>query len=110
MANTFKNSITGSIGTTGTTVYTAPSGSQVTVIGLNISNITAQDNKVDVKVHDVSEGTDVFMIKEMFVQKETLVAMVGGDQKIVLESEDFLSVTSSLDNSTDVIVSVLEIQ
>lgn len=110
MANTFKNSITGSIGTTGTTVYTAPSGSQVTVIGLNISNVLAEDNKVDVKVHDVSEGTDVFMIKEMFVQKETLVAMVGGDQKIVLESEDFLSVTSSVDNSTDVIVSVLEIQ
>lgn len=35
--------------------------------------------------------------------------MVGGEQKIVLEATDFLSVTSSLANSADVIVSVLEI-
>jgi hypothetical protein len=35
--------------------------------------------------------------------------MVGGEQKIVLEATDFLSVTSSLANSADVIVSVLEL-
>ena len=34
---------------------------------------------------------------------------VGGEQKIVLEATDFLSVTSSLANSADVIVSVLEL-
>jgi hypothetical protein len=35
--------------------------------------------------------------------------LVGGEQKLVLEAGDFLSVTSSLANSADVIVSVLEI-
>jgi len=35
--------------------------------------------------------------------------LVGGEQKLVLEANDFLSVTSSLANSADVIVSVLEI-
>jgi hypothetical protein len=35
--------------------------------------------------------------------------LVGGEQKLVLESTDFISVTSSLANSADVIVSVLEI-
>jgi hypothetical protein len=35
--------------------------------------------------------------------------MVGGEQKVVLESTDFISVTSSLAASADVIVSVLEL-
>jgi hypothetical protein len=34
---------------------------------------------------------------------------VGGEQKIVLEANDFLSVTSSLVSSADVIVSALEL-
>lgn len=109
MANTFKNSITGSIGTTGVGVYTAPSQSQVTVIGLNLSNVVSENIYVDVKVHDVSQGTEVFMTKDILIPAGGSVALIGGDQKVALESEDFLSVTSSAATSVDVITSVLEI-
>ena len=45
MANTFKNSITGSIGTTGVKVYETPVGSSSTVIGVNVANTATQNAK-----------------------------------------------------------------
>jgi hypothetical protein len=35
--------------------------------------------------------------------------IVGGEQKLVLETGDFISVVSTQENSVDVVVSVLEI-
>ena len=43
MANIFKNSVTGSIGTTTTTVYTSPSQTVATVIGVNVANVISQN-------------------------------------------------------------------
>jgi hypothetical protein len=54
MPNTFKNSISGSIGNTETTVYTAPALTTTTVIGVAISNRIQSDISVDVKMYDSS--------------------------------------------------------
>jgi hypothetical protein len=35
--------------------------------------------------------------------------LVGGEQKVVLEANDSITVTSSVNSSADVVVSVLEI-
>jgi hypothetical protein len=109
MANTFKNSITGSIGTDGVTVYTAPVSSQVTTIGFNISNVETQNIYVDVQLHDNSEATSVYLTKNTLIPEGGSVSLIGGEQKVVLEAEDYFSVTSSVATSADVIVSVLEI-
>lgn len=109
MANTFKNSITGSIGTTGVTVYTAPVSSQVTAIGMNISNVESQNIYVDVRLHDNSAGSAVYLTKDVLIPAGGSIALIGGDQKVVLEGQDSFSVTSSLAASADVITSVLEI-
>jgi len=34
---------------------------------------------------------------------------VGGDQKVVLEANDSITLTSNVDNSADAVISVLEI-
>jgi hypothetical protein len=109
MANTFKNSISGSIGTGGSVVYTAPSNAQVTIIGLNVSNIETSNSYVDVRLHDDSTSDAVYIIKNGLIPAGSNIPLVGGDQKIVLEQNDYISVTSSLANSIDAIVSVLEI-
>jgi hypothetical protein len=49
------------------------------------------------------------MTKDILIPAGGSVALIGGDQKVALESEDFLSVTSSAATSVDVITSVLEI-
>jgi hypothetical protein len=49
------------------------------------------------------------LVKDALIVPGAATVLVGGEQKIVLEAGDFLSVTSSLAASADVIVSVLEI-
>lgn len=109
MANVFKNSITGSIGTTGVTVYSAPALTSTTVIGVNVANINSQNISVSVMMRDNSLNKTVFVVKDSLIMPGSSNVLVGGEQKLVLEAGDFLSVTSSLSNSADVIVSVLEI-
>ena len=109
MAKTFKNSITGSIGTTGVKVYESPAGTAATIIGVNVANAASQNISVSVMMRDVSGNKCVYLVKDSLVIQGSSNIMVGGEQKIVLEATDFLSVTSSLANSADVIVSVLEL-
>jgi hypothetical protein len=109
MANTFKNSITGSIGTTGVKVYETPSNTSTTVIGVSVGNVATQNISVSVMITDVSSTKAVYLVKNALIMPGSSVVLVGGEQKLVLESTDYLSVTSSLANSADVIVSVLEI-
>jgi hypothetical protein len=109
MANAFKNSITGSIGTTGVKVYETPVATSTTVIGVGVANVSSQNISVSVMVRDNSANKVVFVVKDSLILPGSSNVLVGGEQKLVLESGDFLSVTSSLANSADVIVSVLEI-
>ena len=109
MANAFKNSITGSIGTTGVKVYETPIATSTTVIGVGVANVSSQNISVSVMVRDTSANKCVYVVKDSLIIPGSSNVLVGGEQKLVLESGDFLSVTSSLANSADVIVSVLEI-
>jgi hypothetical protein len=109
MANAFKNSITGSIGTTGVKVYETPVATSTTVIGVGVANVNSQNISVSVMVRDTSANKTAFVVKDSLILPGSSNVLVGGEQKLVLEAGDFLSVTSSLASSADVIVSVLEI-
>tara|TARA_S200002703_G_scaffold159683_1_gene174079 strand:- start:777 stop:1109 length:333 start_codon:yes stop_codon:yes gene_type:complete len=108
MANTFKNAVSSAIGTSQTSVYTVPSATTSTVIGLTVSNITGSDITVDVVVTDTSASASVHIIKGATVPVGGAVVPIGGDQKVVLEATDILKVTSSASSSADALVSVLE--
>ena len=109
MANAFKNSITGSIGTNGVKVYETPLATSTTVIGVGVANTNSQNISVSVMVRDNSANKVVYVVKDSLILPGSSNVLVGGEQKLVLESGDYLSVTSSLANSADAIVSVLEI-
>jgi len=109
MANAFKNSITGSIGTNGVKVYETPLATSTTVIGVGVANTNSQNISVSVMIRDNSANKVVYVVKDSLILPGSSNVLVGGEQKLVLEAGDFLSVTSSLANSADVIVSVLEI-
>lgn len=108
MANTFKNAVSSAVGTSQTSVYTVPSATTTTVIGLTVSNIVASDISVDVVITDTSTTTSVYLVKGATVPIGGALVPVGGDQKIVLETTDVIKVTSDTASSADVIVSVLE--
>jgi hypothetical protein len=109
MANFFRNSITGSIGTTGVITYQTPTATTTTVIGLNVANVATQNISVSVMARDSSLNKTVYLVKDAIIVQGSTAVLIGGEQKIVMEANDFLSVTSSLANSADVIISVLEL-
>ena len=108
MANTFKNAVSSAIGTGQTSVYTVPSATTTTVIGLTVANIHSSAITVDVVVTDTSATTSVYLVKAATIPVGGALVPVGGDQKIVLEATDIIKVTSNTASSADVIVSVLE--
>ena len=108
MANAFKNKGTASIGSSYTTVYTCPSSTTSTVIGMTVANKTGSNITVNVRVSDQSAGGDYFIVVNAPVLVGGSLVVVGGDQKIVLEASDYVQVYSSAGASADVFVSVLE--
>jgi hypothetical protein len=109
MANTFKNSITGSIGTTGVTVYTCPASTSTTVIGMSVANVTSNNITVSTTITSNSQGKTVYLVKDALVTSGGTAVLVGGEQKVVMSALDTLTITSSTASSADVVVSVLEI-
>lgn len=108
MPSTFKNSIKPGVGTTGVNCYTTPALTTSTALGLSVANIHTDTVYVDVTVTDVSAGVTGHLGKQLMVPVRGSLVAIGGDQKVVLEAGDYITVTSTVVNSADVIVSVLE--
>jgi hypothetical protein len=107
MSNTFKNYFSKDVGTSAATVYTCPSATQTTVIGLSVANTSASPITTDVYI--TSSSVDYYLIKSGVVPVGGSLVVVGGDQKVVLEAADVLKVLTSAATSADVVASVLEI-
>jgi hypothetical protein len=122
MANTFKNitfrggstaadALT-NVGDFGGTSNAVATGSQITLIGMTIANITSGVISVGVKLINASDET--WMIKDAPIPSGGSLIVLGGDQKVCLQFVtggvgDTLSVISNTANSMDVILSYLEI-
>ena len=109
MANTFKRKLSRAVGTSLTSVgrYTVPSSTATTVIGLAVANVTASQVLITATVNDGSN--DTHLIKDAPVPSGGSIVIVGGDQKVVLETADSVKVQSSAASSVDVVMSILEI-
>ena len=116
MANAFKlkTFAGGSTGAnTDMTIYTGKSGTETTIIGMSIANITTSLVTVDVKIESDTSDTEtngnVFLIKDAPIPVGGTLVPVGGDQKVVLLNTDVLKVQSDTANSVDTTLSILEI-
>ena len=109
MPNTFKNSISASIGITETIVYSTPSATTSTVIGVSVASRAQQNINVDVRMYDSSASKNVVLCSGSLIPPGSNIILVGGEQKVVLEASDYLTLRSSIASSADIVVSVLEI-
>jgi hypothetical protein len=109
MANNFKRKLSSNVSNTFTIVgaYTVGGATQTTIIGLSVANRVASQILVDVTLDTGSSNT--YLIKEAPIPSGGSLVVVGGDQKIVLETNDKIQVKSDTANSADVIMSILEI-
>ena len=100
MANTFKNYVSSSVGTSATTVYTVPASTTAVTIGLTVANTTTSQITVDV------QAAGVYVVKGAPIPAGSGLSVLDG--KIILETTDTVVVTSDTATSADVILSVLE--
>ena len=100
MPNTFKNYASTSVGTSPVTVYTVPASTTAVTIGLNVSNVSANQITIDVQC------AGAYVIKGAPIPAGAALSVLDG--KIILEAADTLVVTSSAATSADVLLSVLE--
>jgi hypothetical protein len=109
MANDFKRKLSRSVGTSLTAVgsYTVGASTQTTVIGLTVANTTAAQVLVDATVNDGSN--DTYIVKSAPVPAGGSLVIIGGDQKVVLETNDSIKVKSDTASSVDAVMSILEI-
>jgi len=109
MANNFKRKLSSNVGNTFTTVgsYTVGASTQTTIIGLTISNIVSSQILIDVTLDNGSSNT--YLVKNAPVPSGGSIVIVGGDQKVVMETNDKIQVKSDTASSADIIMSILEI-
>ena len=111
MANAFKlKTFTGTstAANTAMSVYTCPASTETTIIGMTVSNLTSNQILVTVKLEN-SDGDNVTLLNKAPIPVGGALVPIGGDQKIVMEASDVITVTSDTANSADTALSILEI-
>ena len=106
MANAFKLKTDTAVGTSAATIYTCPSSTETTIIGLAIANIVSSQIAVDVQIEN-NDGDNIYIIKDVLIENGSALELMTGN-KIVLETSDVLKVTSNAANSIDCSLSVME--
>lgn len=107
MANTFRSNVALNVETTGNTVYTCPSATQTTLIGLTISN--KSNGSITANAFLRRSSVDYSIISNAIIVSGSTLVPIGGDQKVVLQAADELKITTSANNAVDAIASLLEI-
>lgn len=105
----FKSYVSPGVGTTQTgTSPTVAAGATATVIGYSVSNTASVSINISVSLYKHSQGVQAHIIKDATVLPGGTIIVVGGDQKVVLESGDVLNAESSQASSADIVMSYLE--
>jgi hypothetical protein len=105
----FKSLVTPNIGTSGspsTITPTVTSGTTATIIGLSLANTTGSNITASAKLNKQS-GSSAFLVKDATVLPGGALVIVGGDQKVVIETGDTITSYASAGTSADAIVSYL---
>ena len=108
MPNNFKLKTVNNIGTSDSDVYTVPSATSTTVIGMNLANITSSAITADITLVN-NDGPNVNIVKSAPRPVGGSLVAIGGDQKLVMEASDIIKVKSSAATSIYVALSILEI-
>ena len=105
--NTFKSYASKNVGTSAATVYTCPSATQTTLIGLSMANTSTSPITTDAYV--TRSAVNYYLVKGATVPVGGSLVIVGGDQKVVLQASDVLYILNSSATSGDCFASLLEI-
>ena len=105
----FKSKVTANIGIVSSPTVitdTVASGYAQTLIGLSLANTGSVNITVSAKLNKQG-GTTAYLLKDATVLPGGALAIVGGDQKVVLEAGDTITAWSSSASTVDAVLSYL---
>lgn len=107
MANTFTRKLSRNIGTSAVQVGSYSATTPTVVIGLSVCNTTG--GAITANVFLNASAANTFLVTNAPISSGAALAVIGGDQKLVLASGDSIYVQSSAATSIDCIMSIMEI-
>jgi len=108
MATTFRTKIVKNVGTQKLEVFTTPGGTNATIIGMNLANISEFAVQASILIKD-DTSIEAYYIKDVMIPAQSsFKAMIGGE-KIIVPTDYAVLVQSDIDDSVDVIVSYVDI-
>ena len=102
----FKNATANEVGSAGAEVYTVPSAKKSIMIGCSISNVTGSTLPAEVQLIK-ADNTVIHLSTSTRITGGTTQDLFQG-KKLVLQTGEKIKVLSQVDQSFDVVVSVLE--
>lgn len=108
MATFFKNKVIKDIGPKPISVLETSASIRATVIGLSFANLTDAFVYVSVYVKDDTSVTG-FYLKDILVPANTTLKALNGGEKLIIAPSNELLVSSSAQDSVDVVLSYVEI-
>jgi hypothetical protein len=109
MANTFYRKTSSNVGTTATTIngYTVGGATTSVVLGLSLTNVTGAQISVSAFIANATALT--YLVKNAPVSAGGALVVVGGDQKVIIQTNDNVKVVSDTASSLDAVMSIMEI-
>lgn len=104
---TFKSTVSANVGAVQVSLLTASRAT--TLIGVTAANVTTAGAMITFKIIKTGGGGTAHIVKDAPVSRSDTLIVVGGDQKVVLETGDQLVAVANLATSFDVIVSYMEL-
>ncbi len=108
MATNFKTKVEPNLGTTPVTLATSGVATRITVLGLSFANITDGTVLISVKIKD-ADDVEAFFVKNVIVPPNQSLRVVNGGERLVLGTENSISVFANQDDAVDVVMSYVEI-
>jgi|APCry1669188970_1035186.scaffolds.fasta_scaffold204684_2 hypothetical protein len=109
MANTFYRKTLANIGLIANTVGSYTVGGGVTSVVLSLSIANTSGSTVYASAFVANGASLTYIVKSAPVSAGGTLVVIGGDQKVVLQTNDNVKVVSDTVNSLDCIMSVMEI-
>ena len=82
MASAFKTASANEVGTSLTTVYTCPSSTTTTIIGLYLCNVAGADINATAQFLDSSTSNHISLVHSIEIPAGSTLAPIGGDAKV----------------------------
>jgi hypothetical protein len=109
MATVFKNKLIQNLGTTPTVVLTSSPTANTTIIGISLANTTNDISYVSLLITDTIATTQAYYIKNINIPPNQSLRVVNGGERLVLGPSCTVTITSTVDNSLDLVMSYVEI-